>query len=87
MKYNLADQIPHWLNKLKPGHYTTGEVADATGTSKSNVYMRFESLEVTKIRELRGAHWKNVYEWKGAKYYFFRIHENRAKKLMKEICE
>lgn len=83
-KYGLAADVPWWLAKLPAGKYTLTELEQVTGRTKTNIYMRLESLEVGKVMERKGSYWMNVYDWKGPNYYWLRNYEEKQKRLEKE---
>ena len=85
-RYKLSEEdIPAWLLKLQPGHYTLKQIEELIGVGRNSVFMRLEALNVEKITTFKGARKINVYNWKGATYYWSRIYENRTKKMEKII--
>jgi len=80
-KYNLAYDVPNWLTLLKPGKYTLSEVEQITGATKSNIYLRLESLEVSKHLTKCGSYWRNVYDWKGASHYWLKDYKKKKQTL------
>lgn len=88
MKYGLcADKMPDWLTKLPAGEYSARDAAIKLNVGTNSVYMRFEALEVEKVRKLIDKTWKNIYVWKGASYYYLRIHEQKMKNLQHRYGE
>lgn len=83
-RYKMSeDSVPQWLIKLPPGDYTLTEICNKTLMGRHNTYMRLEALEVEKTYKYKGALKMNLYHWKGASYYWYRIYENRNQKIKK----
>lgn len=83
-KYGLSDDVPEWLLRLKPGHYTLSQLEKLTGANRQTIYMRLESIGVEKKREQSDeVHWSNIYKWEGAIFYLSRNLEAKKKIVLK----
>lgn len=87
VKYAMADAIPEWLMRLKAGNYSVTEIEQLTGATRTNIYMRLESIGVDKIRIRQGAYWTNIYSWKGALHYLHRMYEDKKKIILKRASK
>lgn len=85
-KYKLSEEtIPEWLMRLPPGEYTITQIQNEAGLHRDTIYTRLEALAVDKRWVKIENHWKNVYNWKGATFYWTRIYDKKKEKLLKEM--
>lgn len=72
--------VPDWLLKLKPGTYVISQIAEITGASATNIFMRFQALGVDHHKHPNDER-VNIYEWPGAEFYLTKHHEGRLNEI------
>lgn len=83
MKNKMSYCVPVWLLKLPAGKYTIKELQEKLGDniSNANIMMRMYALQVKVTKKLSNGKRVNVYEWRGAAYYFGQMHVKNKEKL------
>jgi hypothetical protein len=82
--YRMAYTVPQWLYGVSPGYYTLQELSTITNASTHNIFMRFETLKVEKIKKKTGSFHTNVYHWPGAEYFVKKFSQIICKEIQKK---